>query len=376
MTGQSTATASAVAAEPTTQHQDQASGRSGSSIELHGVTKQFAADSIALRGINLKISGGEFFTLLGPSGCGKTTLLRIIAGLENASDGEVEIGGASVTDVPAHKRNVNTVFQSYALFNHLDVRENIGFGLKMRGMDKAEISKRVTETAEFIKIGNLLGRRVDQLSGGQRQRVALARALVNEPDVLLLDEPLSALDAGLRSELQLELSRIQRRLGMTFIFVTHDQQEAMVMSDRVAVLNDGRIQQVGPPQQLYEHPENLFVARFMGHQNLYEVRQQDESGLDTCFGRLAGEFERGTHVLIRPETMTVVREDDVNAGPNVFAAVVRERVYRGHVAEYTLDLGNDTEIVATCNNVGEPMFDVGTRVAVKVQTSGVVTFHA
>ncbi|WP_051883279.1 ABC transporter ATP-binding protein [Salinisphaera hydrothermalis] len=376
MTGQSTATASAVAAEPTTQHQDQASGRSGSSIELHGVTKQFAADSIALRGINLKISGGEFFTLLGPSGCGKTTLLRIIAGLENASDGEVEIGGASVTDVPAHKRNVNTVFQSYALFNHLDVRENIGFGLKMRGMDKAEISKRVTETAEFIKIGNLLGRRVDQLSGGQRQRVALARALVNEPDVLLLDEPLSALDAGLRSELQLELSRIQRRLGMTFIFVTHDQQEAMVMSDRVAVLNDGRIQQVGPPQQLYEHPENLFVARFMGHQNLYEVRQQDESGLDTCFGRLVGEFERGTHVLIRPETMTVVREDDVNAGPNVFAAVVRERVYRGHVAEYTLDLGNDTEIVATCNNVGEPMFDVGTRVAVKVQTSGVVTFHA
>ncbi|KEZ77770.1 ABC transporter-like protein [Salinisphaera hydrothermalis C41B8] len=365
-----------MAAEPTTQHQDQASGRSGSSIELHGVTKQFAADSIALRGINLKISGGEFFTLLGPSGCGKTTLLRIIAGLENASDGEVEIGGASVTDVPAHKRNVNTVFQSYALFNHLDVRENIGFGLKMRGMDKAEISKRVTETAEFIKIGNLLGRRVDQLSGGQRQRVALARALVNEPDVLLLDEPLSALDAGLRSELQLELSRIQRRLGMTFIFVTHDQQEAMVMSDRVAVLNDGRIQQVGPPQQLYEHPENLFVARFMGHQNLYEVRQQDESGLDTCFGRLVGEFERGTHVLIRPETMTVVREDDVNAGPNVFAAVVRERVYRGHVAEYTLDLGNDTEIVATCNNVGEPMFDVGTRVAVKVQTSGVVTFHA
>ncbi|MGB7756854.1 MAG: ABC transporter ATP-binding protein, partial [Salinisphaera sp.] len=327
-------------------------------------------------GINLKISGGEFFTLLGPSGCGKTTLLRIIAGLENATDGEVEIGGASVTDVPAHKRNVNTVFQSYALFNHLDVRENIGFGLKMRGMDKAEIKKRVAETAEFIKIGELLGRRVDQLSGGQRQRVALARALVNEPDVLLLDEPLSALDAGLRSELQLELSRIQRRLGMTFIFVTHDQQEAMVMSDRVAVLNDGRIQQVGPPQQLYEHPENLFVARFMGHQNLFEVRDQDDSGLDICCGRLSGDFERGSHVLIRPETMTVSRQTDAIAGPNVFAATVKERVYRGHVAEYTLDLGNDTEIVATCNNVGEPMFDVGTSVAVTVQTSGVVTFHA
>lgn len=374
MTGQSTAAASAVA-EPTTQ-QGQTTGRSGSSIELHGVTKEFAADAIALRGINLKISGGEFFTLLGPSGCGKTTLLRIIAGLENATDGEVEIGGVSVTDVPAHKRNVNTVFQSYALFNHLNVGENIGFGLKMRGFDKGEIKKRVAETAEFIKIDNLLRRGVDQLSGGQRQRVALARALVNEPDVLLLDEPLSALDAGLRGELQLELSRIQRRLGMTFIFVTHDQQEAMVMSDRVAVLNDGRIQQVGAPQQLYEHPENLFVARFMGHQNLFEVRKQDDSGLDTCFGRLTGDFERGSHVLIRPETMTVSREAEASAGANVFAATVKERVYRGHVAEYTLDLGNDTEIVTTCNNVGEPMFDVGTSVAATVQTSGVVTFHA
>ncbi|WP_109993194.1 ABC transporter ATP-binding protein [Salinisphaera sp. LB1] len=374
MTGQSTAAAPAIS-EPTTQ-QNQATGRSGSSIELHGLSKQFASDSIALRGINLKISGGEFFTLLGPSGCGKTTLLRIIAGLENATDGEVEIGGASVTHVPAHKRNVNTVFQSYALFNHLDVRENIGFGLKMRGVSKDEIKRRVAETAEFIKIGELLGRRVDQLSGGQRQRVALARALVNEPDVLLLDEPLSALDAGLRSELQLELSRIQRRLGMTFIFVTHDQQEAMVMSDRVAVLNDGRIQQVGPPQALYEHPENLFVARFMGHQNLFEVRAQDASGLDICCGRLAGDFERGSHVLIRPETMTVLREAEAEPGPNVFPATVKERVYRGHVAEYTLDLGRDTEIVATCNNVGEPMFDVGTRVAVVVQTSGAVTFHA
>ncbi|MGN8157784.1 ABC transporter ATP-binding protein [Salinisphaera sp. RV14] len=374
MTGQSTAAAPAIS-EPTTQ-QNPATDRSGSSIELHGLTKQFAADSIALRGINLKISGGEFFTLLGPSGCGKTTLLRIIAGLESATDGEVEIGGASVTDVPAHKRNVNTVFQSYALFNHLNVRENIGFGLKMRGMDKAEIKKRVAETAEFIKIGELLGRRVDQLSGGQRQRIALARALVNEPDVLLLDEPLSALDAGLRGELQLELMRIQRRLGMTFVFVTHDQQEAMVMSDRVAVLNDGHIQQVGPPQTLYEHPENLFVARFMGHQNLFEIRQQDESGLDVCFGRLVGDFARGSHVLIRPETMRVERAEQASSEANVFFAEVAERVYRGHVAEYCLTVAEGTELVVTCNNIGEPMFDVGTRVAVSVQTSGVVTFHA
>ncbi|HET7314411.1 ABC transporter ATP-binding protein [Salinisphaera sp.] len=374
MKGQSTPAASAIAEPPTESEPEPR--RAGSAIELRGVTKQFAADAIALRGIDLAISGGEFFTLLGPSGCGKTTLLRIIAGLENATDGDIEIGGASVTKVPAHKRNVNTVFQSYALFNHLNVAENIGFGLKMRRVDKAEIDRRVTEIAEFIKIGGLLTRRVDQLSGGQRQRVALARALVNEPDVLLLDEPLSALDAGLRSELQLELSRIQRRLGMTFIFVTHDQQEAMVMSDRVAVLDDGRIQQIGPPQQLYEHPENLFVARFMGHQNLFEVRDQDESGLDLCFGRLSGDFERGSHVLIRPETMTMVAADRANDAPNVFTATVKERVYRGHVAEYTLDLGEEIDIVVTCNNVGEPMFDVGTRVAVTVQISGVVTFHA
>lgn len=350
--------------------------RSGSSIELRGVSKRFAADAIALRGIDLTIAGGEFFTLLGPSGCGKTTLLRIIAGLESATDGQVEIGGASVTDVPAHKRNVNTVFQSYALFSHLNVADNIGFGLKMRGFDKHDIKKRVAETAEFIKIDNLLGRRVEQLSGGQSQRVALARALVNEPDVLLLDEPLSALDAGLRSELQLELLRIQRRLGMTFVFVTHDQQEAMVMSDRVAVLDDGRIQQVGSPQRLYEHPDNLFVARFMGHQNLFEIQAQDDHGLQTSFGRLHGHFDRGSHVLIRPETMTVAhyREADQDR-PNVFPATVRERLYRGHVAEYTLTI-DDTEIVATANNIGQSMFDVGASVAVTIETSGVVTFDA
>ncbi|WP_423822391.1 ABC transporter ATP-binding protein [Salinisphaera sp. SPP-AMP-43] len=355
---------------------DQRSSRQGSSIQLHGVTKRFAADAIALRGINLNIPGGEFFTLLGPSGCGKTTLLRIIAGLENATDGEVEIGGSPVTDVPAHKRNVNTVFQSYALFNHLNVAENIGFGLKMRGVNKSEIKKRVAETAEFIKIDELLGRRVDQLSGGQRQRIALARALVNEPDVLLLDEPLSALDAGLRGELQVELLRIQRRLGMTFIFVTHDQQEAMVMSDRVAVLDDGRIQQVGPPQDPYEHPENLFVARFMGHQNLFEIKAQDAEGLETSFGRLSGDFERGSHVLIRPETMTVAAAEQAESAPNVFAASVRERLYRGHVAEYTLVVGDGTEIVVTANNIGQPMMEVGSEVAVTVETSGVVTFDA
>ncbi|RJS93296.1 ABC transporter ATP-binding protein [Salinisphaera sp. Q1T1-3] len=377
-------TVSSTPSKPTSQAEgvradppDETARRAAAGIELQGLSKHFAPDAIALDGVDLSIPAGEFFTLLGPSGCGKTTLLRLIAGLEATTSGTVEIGGRAVTEAPAHKRNVNTVFQSYALFDHLNVADNIGFGLRMQRVARAEITRRVAETAAFIKIDNLLGRRVDQLSGGQRQRVALARALVNEPDVLLLDEPLSALDAGLRSDLQLELMRIQRRLGMTFVFVTHDQQEAMVMSDRVAVLDAGRIQQVGSPQALYEHPENLFVARFMGHENLFEIVDRDEAGVVLSFGRLNGRFTAGTHLLIRPETMTVTRDDEsVATADNTLRARVAERVYRGHVAEYGLTLADGTVLVATCNNLGEPMFDVGTEVCVSIRTSGVVAFHA
>src|SRR5699024_8336648 len=211
---------------------------------------------------------------------------------------------------------------------HLSVRENIGFGLRMRGVKKNEIGRRVEETASFIKIGELLGRRLTQLSGGQQQRIALARALINEPDVLLLDEPLSALDAGLRSDLQIELMRIQRRLGMTFIFVTHDQQEAMVMSDRIAVLNDGKIQQVGPPRALYETPENLFVARFMGHSNLFRIHNRTETGVETDLGWLSGTFEPGTHLLVRPEIVTLDTEP-VDGRDNRLSVTVKECIYRG-----------------------------------------------
>lgn len=351
--------------------QSAATGVTAASIKLKGLSKVFAGKFSALQSVDLEIPSGEFFTLLGPSGCGKTTLLRILAGLERATSGTVEIGGKPVTDIPPHKRNVNTVFQSYALFPHLNVRENIGFGLRMRKVPKDDIRKRVEQTTAFIKISELLDRKVDQLSGGQRQRVALARALVNEPDVLLLDESLSALDAGLRGELQIELLRIQRRLGMTFIFVTHDQQEAMVMSDRIAVLDGGHIQQVGTPQDLYERPENSFVARFMGHRNLFDIHKQTDAGVETELGWIAGQFEAGKHILIRPEIMTL------SAGPadgsqNTLSATVQECIYRGSVAEYHLICG-ETELVAKCNNLGQAMFEIGDTVSVAIETSGVVT---
>ncbi|MCP1364271.1 ATP-binding cassette domain-containing protein, partial [Halomonas sp. BBD48] len=265
---------------------DEAMPREASSIELKGLRKQFGKDTVALDGVDLTIEAGEFFTLLGPSGCGKTTLLRILAGLEDPDGGKLLIGGKDVTDIPPHRRSVNTVFQSYALFPHLSVRDNLAFGLRMRGESAVERQRKVAEVADFIQLGSLVERRVDQLSGGQRQRIALARALVCEPNVLLLDEPLSALDAGLRGQLQVELQRIQKRLGMTFVFVTHDQDEAMVMSDRIAVLDSGIIQQVGTPSEVYEHPVNAFVARFMGHDNLFAIQRSADDWVDTDLGRL------------------------------------------------------------------------------------------
>ncbi|MCH4561592.1 MULTISPECIES: ABC transporter ATP-binding protein [Halomonas] len=347
------------------------SAREASSIEMQRLHKRFGRDTVALDGVDLTIRAGEFFTLLGPSGCGKTTLLRILAGLEEADDGRLAIGGRDVTEVPPHRRSVNTVFQSYALFPHLSVRENLAFGLKMRGMPPEEREARVAKIAEFIQLGDLVDRRVDQLSGGQRQRIALARALVNEPDVLLLDEPLSALDAGLRSQLQVELLRVQKRLGMTFVFVTHDQQEAMVMSDRIAVLNGGVIQQVGPPREVYEHPVNAFVARFMGHDNLYPVTARSGSRLSTPLGELTAEQPgKGGLLLIRPETLDLLPGEV--AGDNHLPATVAERLYRGSHAEYRLEVG-ETTLQATVNNRGRQLPERGDRVTVTVAPGDLVT---
>ncbi|GGX82143.1 spermidine/putrescine ABC transporter ATP-binding protein [Litchfieldella qijiaojingensis] len=351
---------------------DKSSVREASSIELQGLHKRFGKTTIALDGVDLTIEAGEFFTLLGPSGCGKTTLLRILAGLEEPDAGRLKIGGRDITDTPPHKRSVNTVFQSYALFPHLSVRDNLAFGLRMRGMPLERRNAKVAEIAEFIQLGDLVERRVDQLSGGQRQRIALARALVCEPDVLLLDEPLSALDAGLRSQLQVELLRVQKRLGMTFIFVTHDQQEAMVMSDRIAVLDSGIIQQVGPPRDVYERPVNAFVARFMGHDNLYRITARGEGGrLSTELGELHCESPgAGELLLVRPETLDLLPGEQ--PGKNRLLATVGERLYRGSHAEYRLDIGG-TSLQATVNNRGRHLPEVGERVTVAVAAEDLVT---
>ena len=346
------------------------SARAASSISLRSLRKTFGRDVVALDEVDLDIEAGEFFTLLGPSGCGKTTLLRIIAGLEQADGGTLDVGGRDILSTPAHRRSVNTVFQSYALFPHLSVRDNISFGLRMRGVDRAEVNARVEETASFIKITDLLDRGVEQLSGGQSQRIALARAVINEPDVLLLDEPLSALDAGLRSTLQVELLRIQKRIGMTFVFVTHDQEEAMVMSDRIAVLNDGRIQQLGSPDEVYERPANLFVATFMGHTNIYEVEPEGPGRFKSPFGTLAIEGERtGSHVLIRPESVELHATGE--AQPNCFPARVTERFYRGAAVEYRLECGGQS-MTATITNRGQTHFAIGDDVMISVDQTSLV----
>ncbi|WP_457807850.1 ABC transporter ATP-binding protein [Kushneria sp. EE4] len=368
------------------QHRDSTQGanagaaREASSINLKGIRKEYPGGVVALESVDLDIRAGEFFTLLGPSGCGKTTLLRMLAGLDEPSGGTLSIGGVDVTDTPPHKRSVNTVFQSYALFPHLSVRDNIAFGLKMRGMARSEREQKVVEIAEFIKLGSLVDRRVDQLSGGQRQRIALARALICEPDVLLLDEPLSALDAGLRSQLQVELLRTQKRLGMTFVFVTHDQEEAMVMSDRIAVLSDGIIQQIGTPQEVYERPANLFVARFMGHDNLFSISAREGMTVQTPIGALETEdHNEGKVALIRPETLELTSPGAPSVEPgkqlNTLMCRVVERFYRGSNVEYRLSHQSGeqhSELIAEISNTGERLFRVGDEVKVEIYPEDVI----
>jgi spermidine/putrescine transport system ATP-binding protein len=327
-------------------------------VRLENVTKRFG-EAVAVAGVSLEIRDGEFFSLLGPSGCGKTTLLRMIAGFDEPDSGRIQIGGKDMVGVPPYRRPVNTVFQNYALFPHMTVAGNIAFGLRMKRMPKEEIIRRIAWALELINLPGYEERRTDQLSGGQRQRVALARALVNEPEVLLLDEPLSALDLKLRQELRVELMNLQERLGITFIFVTHDQEEALVMSDRVAVMNRGKVEQVGATEDVYELPKTPFVARFIGDSNLISATATEPRRVKTPLGEFVLDEEDaltpGQQVLlsIRPEKIRLFRERP-NL-PNVFRAKVDDIIYTGSENQYRLLAGETGLMCDTLNqDIQEP----------------------
>jgi spermidine/putrescine transport system ATP-binding protein len=327
-------------------------------VELVELRKQFA-DVAAVDGIDLRVDGGEFFSLLGPSGCGKTTTLRLIAGFERPTSGRIMLDGRDMAATPPHKRKVNTVFQSYALFPHLDVFDNVAFGLRRRREKKAEIRRRVTGILEAVHLAGLAHRRPAQLSGGQQQRVALARALVLNPSVLLLDEPLGALDAKLRKALQIELKSIQEQFGITFVYVTHDQEEALTMSDRIAVMSNGHVEQVASPAEMYEEPETVFVADFLGVSNLMTATI-DEGGEAGCRARL-GDFSlratagavrmRGeTRVVIRPERVRV--EPYESAGENRVPGMIERVVYLGSADQLVIRLATGDVVHALLVNDG------------------------
>ena len=310
-------------------------------IHLQNISKEYDGATV-LSDINLYILKNEFLTLLGPSGCGKTTTLRLIGGFEYPTTGRVIYEGKDITDVPPYKRRVNTVFQKYALFPHLNVRDNIAFGLKIKKMSRAEIDRRVDKMLSLVNLAGYGKRSVDSLSGGQQQRIAIARALVNEPDVLLLDEPLGALDLKLRKEMQLELKSMQQQLGITFIYVTHDQEEALTMSDTIVVMNSGRILQIGPPNTIYDEPKNAFVARFIGESNIIRgTMVHDElvsfSGVDfPCVDSGFGE-NVPVDVVIRPEDIVIVGEDI-----GQLTGTVTSVLFKGVHYEMMIDAGDFT----------------------------------
>jgi spermidine/putrescine transport system ATP-binding protein len=333
-------------------------------ISLRDVHKRFG-NFVAVECANFDIPRGEFFSMLGPSGCGKTTMLRMIAGFEDVTSGEIRLDGVDVSKVPPYRRNVNTVFQQYALFPHMSVFDNVAFGPRTAGLDKDEVRQRVAKMLDVVRLGSFADRRPDQLSGGQRQRVALARALVNLPSALLLDEPLSALDLKLRQAMQLELKRIQREVGITFIFVTHDQEEALTMSDRIAVMSEGRVEQVGTPEEIYHSPASVFVAGFIGTANLLSASVDSVRG-DRAVVHLTGGYRvevpigqadfsagAGAMVMVRPERIrlsTAEPGSDANAIP----LTLEEMIFQGPVVRFVLHDGGGGEIIAHVDDDERP----------------------
>ncbi|MDS1308718.1 spermidine/putrescine ABC transporter ATP-binding protein PotA [Marinobacter xiaoshiensis] len=342
-------------------------------LSLSGISKQFDGKTV-LDELSLTIDDGEFITLLGPSGCGKTTLLRMMAGFEHPDEGTVTLSGVDITQTPPEHRPLNTVFQNYALFPHMSVFDNVAYGLKMEKRPKAEIAERVEEALAMVQLEDFARRKPHQLSGGQQQRVAIARAVVKRPKMLLLDEPLSALDYKLRRTMQVELKRLQRELGITFVFVTHDQEEALSMSDRIVVLKDGYIQQLGTPREVYERPANVFTARFVGQTNFFPGRvtkiegeriSVDVFGLNRELSKPSFRVavNQSLHVLLRPEDIRVLAPDDTEG----VAGKIVERNYKGSTLDSVIELEDGSHVMASeFFDEDDPTFDysIGERVRV------------
>ncbi len=325
-------------------------------IILSSITKKFG-DTVAVDDVSLQIEGGEFFSLLGPSGCGKTTTLRILGGFVHPTAGDVFIDGELMLETPPYRRPVNTVFQNYALFPHKTVAQNIAFGLQMKKMPKAEISDAIERSLDLIQLPGYGDRKPNELSGGERQRVALARALINEPTILLLDEPLSALDLKLRKQMQLELKALQRKVGITFVYVTHDQGEALALSDRIAVMNEGRILQVGTPSEIYDSPQNRFVADFIGTSNFFDgtlistdgdfaavVSNTEPSFKFVCPHSEDASIDTSVTLVIRPERIDISAEPNPDV-PNCLRGVIQDESYLGTTVQYTVQTDYPTPII-------------------------------
>ncbi len=353
------------------------------SIKLENISKKFPGVE-ALKGITEEIESGEFFTLLGPSGCGKTTLLRTIAGFYRQDEGHIYIEDRLMDDVPAYERNTGMVFQNYAVFPHMTVFENVAFGLRNRKVPNSEIKKRVAHVLEMARLSGYEGRTPDQLSGGQQQRVGLARAMVIEPKVLLMDEPLSNLDAKLRVEMREEIRDIQRELGITTIYVTHDQEEALVISDRIAVMEAGVIHQVGTSWEIYKNPADVFVASFVGETNFLEgdVAERGEEIMSVIIGTQTirvkvpkGIVKRRIKIAVRPEDITLVKDKTEEAGSTIIEGKVEKNTFTGPLVRYMVDCGNEIHIVAETHKPEQgSLIPVGTSVFLKIPINAILCF--